>query len=53
LVDAGVAGVELQKDVVAAHIARNPAPKVGLDTFSQLVEFGHGRINRILKVGWG
>ena len=41
LVDAPVAGVQLQEDVVAANLAGHQTPKIGLNPFALLVELVH------------
>ena len=48
LVDAGVAGVELQEDVVAADVALDESAQVVLDSFPFLI---HVVIQRVLTVG--
>jgi hypothetical protein len=42
LVDAGVARIELKKDIVAPHVAGNSPAKVCLNPLSLLIELGHG-----------
>ena len=41
LVDAGVAGVELQKRLVAANVARDQSAQIILDVFALLIECAH------------